>query len=117
MSNPTSDKKTIGLTPDGDRTMETLMAMGIFREKIDAAKFAMALAIREGIQAVPAEKASTIWNVGSFDSDGKLRELIPLLSSDSATPYRTVEALIDAGLSLVSKQIKDQSFDIHKLLT
>jgi hypothetical protein len=93
-----TDKKTIGLTPAGEKVMQHLMDLGYFKDMMDAAKFAMSLAIRDGATPSSIEGASTIWNVGSFDSDGQIRQIILALISDCDSPYRAVESLIDHGL-------------------
>jgi hypothetical protein len=106
-----TDKKTIGLTPTGEKTMQQLMDQGCFKDMMDAAKFAMSIAIREGATPGSTEGANTIWNVGSFDSDGQIRQILPVLFHDCDTPYRAAESLVDQGLQLLSKSITTGSFD------
>lgn len=106
-----TDKKTIGLTPAGERTMKQLMEQGCFKDMMDAAKFAMSVAIRAGASPSSVEGASTIWNVGSFDSDGQIRQVIPVLFADCDSPYRAAESLIDQGLRSLLKDIEAGSFD------
>jgi hypothetical protein len=93
-----TDKKTIGLTPAGEKIMQQLMGLGYFKDMMDAAKFAMSVAIRNDAAPTSIEGASTIWNVGSFDSDGQIRQIIPTLISNCDSPYRAAESLIDQGL-------------------
>jgi hypothetical protein len=111
-----SDKKTIGLTPAGERAMEQLMAQGCFKDMIDAAKFAMSIAIREGDAPSPVEGANTIWNVGSFDSDGQIRQILPILFAGCDTPYRAAESLINHGLVRVQQIVEAGQFDAVALL-
>jgi hypothetical protein len=111
-----SDKKTIGLTPGGERAMEQLMSQGCFKDMIDAAKFAMSIAIREGDAPSTVEGANTIWNVGSFDSDGQIRQVLPVLFAGCDTPYRAAESLIDQGLAKVLLTIKAGGVDAVRLL-
>jgi hypothetical protein len=78
--------------------MQQLMELGCFKDMMDAAKFAMSVAIRAGASPSSIEGASTIWNVGSFDSDGQIRQVIPVLIPGCDSPYRAAESLIDQGL-------------------
>ena len=111
-----SDKKTIGLTPAGERAMEQLMAQGCFKDMMDAAKFAMSIAIREGDAPSAVEGANTIWNVGSFDSDGQIRQILPVLFAGCDTPYRAAESLINHGLVRVRQIVEAGQFDAVALL-
>lgn len=110
------DKKTIGLTPEGDSIMQVIMDTNYFKDKIDAAKLAMSLAINAGFQPSQVERASTIWNVGSFDSDGQLKHLISILYADCQTPYRYIENLIDAGLKIAKSKLDSGNFDVAALM-
>jgi hypothetical protein len=106
-----TDKKTIGLTAGGEKSMEKLMAQGCFKDMMDAAKFAMSVAIRDGAVPAAVEGANTIWNVGSFDSDGQIRQIIPVLYPGCETPYRAAEALVDQGLARLLACLDDGTFD------
>ena len=95
----TEDKKTIGLTTGNRSVMDRIMDKGFFRDQKDAAMFAMAYAIEQGIRAGNSEGANTIWNVGSLDPDGEIRVLISNLFPDTSTPYRLLEFFVNAGLA------------------
>jgi hypothetical protein len=111
------DKKTVGLTPENRSVMEHIMDRGFFRDQKDAAMFAMAYAIRQGIQPGSAEGTNTIWNVGSLDPDGEIRMLIGNLFPGTSTPYRVVEAFVNAGLSDIGSRIeKEPGIEITDLL-
>ena len=98
-----ADKKTIGVAPGQLATLERLKSAGHFETEIDAAKFAMAHAIEQGVPQGATEGAETKWNVGSFDSDGGLKAVIEALFPDETTPYRRIEHLINEGLRLLDK--------------
>lgn len=115
MNNSITDKKTIGLTPKGEAVMQEIMSLNYFKDMIDAAKFAMSLAINLKSQPRQLERASTIWNVGSFDPEGELRQLIPIFYSGCTTPYRAVEYLIDVGLKKMHEKIESGILDIAEL--
>lgn len=103
-----ADKKTIGLTPDNRAIIEDLVQQKFFKEQIDAAKFALSVAINNQIQLGSAEGAETIWNVGSFDTDGNLKSLINSLYPEIDTPYRLVEYFINAGLQIIQQKYPDK---------
>jgi hypothetical protein len=102
-----NDKKTIGLTTENQRVMEQLVERKLFKDGIAAAKFALAMAVDSGIGPKPVEGTGTIWNVGSFDTDSELKNLIPVLFPGSETPYRTVEELINAGFELLGSKVRE----------
>ena len=115
------DKITIGVSEAADRVLALMVEQGHFAEGIDAAKFAMALAINAGANTdgrdLTVEGTTTKWNVGSFDSDGQLRSLIDALYPDIDQPYRLLEFLIDDGLRRVGEHIESVGeLDIIALL-
>jgi hypothetical protein len=97
------DKKTIGVTAGNERTLSALAAAGRFNTDIEAAKFAMAYAIDQGVGRGTTEGAGTKWNVGSFDNDGALKAIVETLYPDETNAYRLIEYLIDEGLRLLDK--------------
>ncbi|MCF8118359.1 MAG: hypothetical protein K9K33_18310 [Desulfarculaceae bacterium] len=101
-----NDKKTIGLTPENRNVAEALVEMRYFRDQIDAAKFAMSIAIHRGEQPSGIEGAETIWNVGSFDSEGKLKNLIINIFPNIDTPYRTIEYFANVGFQIIAPQLQ-----------
>ena len=104
------DKRTIGVTETADGVLAVMVEQGHFSDGIDAAKFAMALAINAGANAnerdLTVEGTTTKWNVGSFDPDSQLRSLIDALYPDVDQPYRLLEFLIDDGLHRVSEHME-----------
>ena len=103
------DKRTIGVTETADRVLAMMVEQGHFADGIDAAKFAMALAINAGASTdeedLTVEGTNTKWNVGSFDPESQLRSLIDAFYPDIDQPYRLLEFLIDYGLHRVSEHI------------
>jgi Fe-S oxidoreductase len=103
-----TDRKTIGLTDDNKETIRLITKeRQWFRDQMHAAKFAMSLAINEGIAPTNTEQAGTVWNVGSFDPDNELKELIGVLFPDYDAPYQVVESLVNAGLELIGSQLRN----------
>lgn len=97
------DKKTLGVTTSNRRVLNALALEGRFANDIEAAKFAMAHAINQGVGRGTTEGVGTIWNVGSFDGDGALKAVIEALHPDETNPYRLVEHLINEGLRLLDR--------------
>lgn len=93
-----TDKKTIGVTLANAGSLAALTTAGHFASELDAAKFAMAHAVKSGVQPGAAESTETKWNVGSVDPDGSLRSLIEALFPDVTEPYRAAEFLMNEGI-------------------
>lgn len=114
-----SDKKTIGLTEANKAVIETMtIEREWFRDQLDAAKFAMALAINVGIEPGTAEGTGTVWNVGSFDPEGELRELMHIIYPDVDAPYRLVEHLLNIGLEIIGERLAENPYtNLVELMT
>ena len=102
------DKRTIGVTEAADGVLAVMVEQGHFSDAIDAAKFAMALAISSQANAgdLTVDGTTTKWNVGSFDPDSQLHSLLGALYPDVDHPYRLLEFLIDDGLHRVSEHME-----------
>jgi hypothetical protein len=98
------DKVTIGLTPENDQLVSRLIEIGLFDKDFDAAKFAMGFAISRDLPLADVPGVGTKWNVGSFDKDGQLRNLLLMLHSEANEPYRAIENLINLGLQDLAKE-------------
>lgn len=112
------DKKTIGLTDANKAFMKGLVEKAGFRDEMDAAKFAFALAVNRGeAPGQGVEGAGTIWNVGSFDGTGELKALIQNLFPATDMPYRALESLVNSGFTLLDAELKaNPSLEIEDLL-
>ncbi|MGH8645012.1 MAG: hypothetical protein ACREX4_11355, partial [Gammaproteobacteria bacterium] len=64
-----TDKKTIGIASNNSAGLTALTAAGHFASELDAAKFAMAYAVKSGVRPGSTESSETKWNVGSVDPD------------------------------------------------
>lgn len=93
-----TDKRTIGVTNDNERLLSDLVASGHFGSELEAAKFAMAVAVKRQTQIGSAEGVGTKWNVGTVDPDGSLKSVIEALYPAAPEPYRLIEYLINEGL-------------------
>jgi hypothetical protein len=97
------DKKTLGVTPGLEQTLQELVKGGAFASELDAAKFAMSVAIQRGVPAGYAEGAATKWNVGTVDPDQSLRAVIEAIYPDATEPYRVIEHFMNEGLRIVAE--------------
>jgi hypothetical protein len=99
-----SGQKTLGVTPANDETLRELVEAGAFASELDAAKFAMSIAIDRGTLQGMTEGASTKWNVGTVDPDQSLRAIIESIYPDVTEPYRLIEFFMNEGLRLISAE-------------
>ncbi|WP_416268603.1 hypothetical protein SD235_00080 [Burkholderia cepacia] len=102
-----ADKKTIGISKSNAAALNTLVAAGRFGSELDAAKFAMAYAIKLGLPAGTSDGTDTKWNVGSVDPDGSLRPLLEALFPTCSEPYRLAEYLMNEGISRLIETLGD----------
>ena len=103
-----ADKNTIGMTPENRSVMDKIIRRNLFDEQMQAAKFAMSLAINADIEPGQAVGTDTSWNVGSFDREGEIKNLLSALYPDNDTPYRLAEHLINSGLELVGRHFGER---------
>jgi hypothetical protein len=116
------DKVNIGLSIEASKIADILEETGYFDDKLTIAKFALAYAVRNGLDDNLAEykvgeAGGTKWNIGSVDNDQYLRDLIVSLYPDSETPYRIIEALMNKGLQSIGAIIAKEGLSkISKLM-
>lgn len=110
-----ADKKTIGITKPNAAGLNSLVAAGRFGSELDAAKFAMAYAIKHGVPIGTTEGAETKWNVGSVDPDGSMRSLLEALFPNGAEPYRLAEHLMNEGIQKLVETL-GASGDLYETL-
>ncbi len=112
-----NDKKTIGVTSANAAILADLLSQGHFASEIDAAKFAMAYAVRQGVKPGTTDGAGTKWNVGSVDPDGSLRAVVEILfPEDRGEPYRLFEHLLNEGLSKLREMSSAAPPDVFGLI-
>lgn len=101
------DLKSIGVSPSQKEFLETLVdGLKAFDQNQQAAKVAMAMAIRAGTPVGDATATVTAWSTGGFDPDGSIRALIQALYGVQDTPYRQVEHLIQVGLEMLRTHVE-----------
>ena len=89
------DKINIGLSIEASKIADELEETDFFEDKLTIAKFALAYAIRNGLDSnlsdyKVGEGEGTKWNIGSVDNDQYLRDLIVSLYPEAEAPYRFI---------------------------
>ena len=115
---PEEDRKQIGLTDDGKAAVARLTdQLGWFDEGQDAGRFALAYAIRAGLEAGQTKApVDTRWTPSLFDPTGEMGALLRAIYPDTTMPIRLMEYLIDEGLRRIAVKIQDGEADPTTLL-
>ena len=100
---------TVGLTPAGSEALAKVIATKWFATEMDAYKVAIAVALRSEINVdQPLVGATTKFNIGSLDPDGRLVALIEsVLGSQAGDPGALAERLADQGLVILATRLVD----------
>jgi len=117
MSGP--DLINIGLSEAGNDKLDRLKEMGYFAEKMDGYRFAVGLALAQGVVPPDITKRTTFLNVGSLDPDQTLRRAVEALLNDQiegTTPYRLVERLADWGVTELYRQAEQGDINFVGIL-
>lgn len=110
------DKKTIGMTPANKTYVGELVSAGTFGSELDAARFALAIALSNGETKSSVSGVDTTWNQGSFDPTGDTAKLITIMIPDCETPYRMMEVLLNRGFEIMRKKGSADELDIRDFL-
>lgn len=107
------DRKTLSASDSANTAIEALTSSGWFADGIEAYRVAIAYALAKGLEPsdVPERvNATTKYNVGSVDPEGRVRNLIGLLRpEDAERPYATAEWLAEAGLARIVRELDEGS--------
>lgn len=117
MSGP--DLINIGLSEAGNDKLDRLREMGYFAEKIDGYRFAVSLALAQGVIPPEITKRTTFLNVGSLDPDQTLRRAVEALLNgqiEGTTPYRLIERLADWGVTELYRQAEQGDINFVGIL-
>jgi hypothetical protein len=99
------DRQSVGLAPAGQARLARLETLGWFGPNQDLARFAMAYAIRSGVQPGSTEGTETRWTIGLFDDTGEIRDLIRALYPTVDTPVKCIEHFVNEGLRLIAERV------------
>lgn len=108
------DLINVGLSDAGNDKLDYLREQGYFAEKLDGYRFAVSLALAQGVIPPEITKRVTFLNVGSLDPDHTLRRAVEALMPDQAaetTVYRLVERLADWGVNELHTQAQHGDID------
>jgi len=118
MTEAREDKRTIGVTPEGEACLRAIMTTGWFNEDIDVYRLAISVALVHGLIKSSSEMigVGTKWST-AIDEGGKIRSLIIGLSEEPiARPYAYAEALAAAGLEYLKNHLVDQNAELSDIL-
>jgi hypothetical protein len=114
-----TDLINVGLSEAANDKLDELKELGYFAEKIDGYRFAVGLAIAQGVIPADINKRTTFLNVGSLDPDQTLRRAVEALMPsqlEETTVYRLIERLADWGVCELHTQAKAGDIDFAKIL-
>lgn len=115
---PVEEPTTIGLSEHAHSRLGALKEDGHFAEMADAYRFAIALALSQGV--LPDEVGGTrrtVFNIGTIDPDKDLYVAIKTMIETGETPvYRWAERLAEWGVVELARQAEAGSLDVGKIL-
>ena len=110
---------TIGLSESAHEKLKCLQEEHHFRELLDGYRFAIGLALAQGVEPPEVQKRTTIFNVGTVDPDQSMKRSIEALMGARLreTPvYRMAERLAEWGVNELASEAKGGSIDFVRLL-
>lgn len=115
----TAEPTTIGLSGDAHEKLKWLQEERHFRELLDGYRFAIGLALAQGVEPPELQKRTTIFNVGTVDPDQSLKRSIEALMGErvrSTSIYKMAERLAEWGVNELASQARDGNIDFIRLL-
>ena len=114
-----TEPTTIGLSESGHEKLKRLQADQHFRELLDGYRFAVGLALAQGVEPPEVQKRTTIFNVGTVDPDQSLKRSIEALMGDrvrDTSTYKMAERLAEWGVNELASQAEAGNIDFAGLL-
>ena len=114
-----AEPTTIGLSEGAHAKLKWLQEEQHFRELLDGYRFAIGLALAQGVEPPEVQKRTTIFNVGTVDPDQSLKRSIEALMADrvrETSIYKMAERLAEWGVNELASQARDGSIDFAGLL-
>ena len=109
------ERVTFSASVTGNDLLARLVEDKIFPAEMDAYRFAIGLGLALGKRA-PLPNRRTKFNVGSFDKDGGMANLIVALRPEaSSDPYRAAEELAEAGFQKMSAAVNAGEFRFSEM--
>lgn len=110
---------TIGLSESTREKLRWLQEKEYFRDLLDGYRFAIGLALAQGVEPPDVQNRTTIFNIGTFDPDQSLKRSIEALMGDRVREiavYKMAERLAEWGVNELASQADAGSIDFVKLL-
>lgn len=110
------DRTTVGGSELGHTVLKQLEADEVFPEMMDAYRFAIAvgLALRK---RTPFTGRRTMFNIGSFDKDASVANLIQtLMPCEANEVYRAAEELAETGFRRIAPTVESGEFRFSDFL-
>ena len=114
-----AEPTTIGLSESAHEKLKRLQEERHFRELLDGYRFAVGLALAQGVEPPEVQKRTTIFNVGTVDPDQSLKRSIEALMGDrvrDTSIYKMAERLAEWGVNELASQAETGSIDFAGLL-
>ena len=114
-----TEPTTIGLSQSAHAKLKWLQEERYFRDLLDGYRFAIGLALAQGIDPPEIERRTTIFNVGTVDPDQSLKQCIQVVMGDQIadTPvYKMAERLAEWGINELESQARSGGIDFIALL-
>ena len=114
-----AEPTTIGLSEGAHERLKWLQEEQHFRELLDGYRFAIGLALAQGVEPPEVQKRTTIFNVGTVDPDQSLQRSIEALMGErvrDTSIYKMAERLAEWGVNELALEAKDGSIDFARLL-
>jgi hypothetical protein len=114
-----AEPTTIGLSEGAHEKLKRLQEERQFRDLLDGYRFAIGLALAQGVEPPEVQKRTTIFNVGTVDPDQSFKRSIEALMGDrvqGASIYKMAERLAEWGVNELSAQAEVGSLDFVSLL-
>jgi len=114
-----AEPTTIGLSEGGHEKLKRLQEEQHFRELLDGYRFAIGLALAQGVEPPEVQKRTTIFNVGTVDPDQSLKRSIEALIGERVqgiSVYKMAERLAEWGVNELAEQAKTGTIDFAGLL-
>ena len=110
---------TIGLSESAHEKLKWLQEKEHFRELLDGYRFAIGLALAQGVDPPDIQKRTTIFNIGTIDPDQSLKRSIETLMGDRVSGvavYKVAERLAEWGVIELASQAQSGSINFVSLL-
>ena len=114
-----AEPTTIGLSKSAHEKLKWLKEEEYFRELLDGYRFAVGLTLAQRIDPPEVQNQTTIFNVGTVDSDQSLKRSVEILMGDrirDTSVYKMVERLAEWGVNELASQAEAGGIDFISLL-